>query len=156
MGWLGAIAVAIAWCGTEGFPAEPPAGGAAQLPEPIPFDSLTDARYRDTAKRLAAALATDDTLAFRALHTDAGWQQADDWWKSLLANQKRTFGRVVRVDGIALFGMNASSGSPHSARRSRRSRRCAVTKYLPFATGSRAITCCSAAAWIDSSDCVPA
>lgn len=66
---------------------------------PYPFDSLTTARYRLTAGALAKALATDDARAFRALHSDSGWAQADDWWQGMLAMQKRRYGPVVRVVG---------------------------------------------------------
>jgi len=64
-----------------------------------PFDSLTTVRYRTAAIALAKAVATDDTKSFRALHSSAGWAQADEWWKALLRDQKRRFGRVVRAVG---------------------------------------------------------
>lgn len=77
----------------------PPAGARAvtdggALPEPAPFDSATAARYADVARRLAAAMGTSDAAAFRALHTDAGWERAGDWWQEMLAGQRRSFGPV--------------------------------------------------------------
>jgi hypothetical protein len=67
--------------------------------QPVPFDSATTARYREVAAGLAAAVATGDTAAFRSLHTDSGWAQTDDWWKGMLADQKKSFGRIVRARG---------------------------------------------------------
>ena len=69
------------------------------IPSPIPFDSVTTARYLATSRALATAMATDDVKTFRALHTDAGWAQADDWWQGMLAAQKRKYGPVVRAYG---------------------------------------------------------
>jgi hypothetical protein len=69
------------------------------LPEPVPFDSATTLRYRESAAKLAAAVGTGDPAAFRALHTNAGWAQTDDWWKAMLADHKRSFGRIVRAVG---------------------------------------------------------
>jgi hypothetical protein len=66
---------------------------------PVPFDSVTTALYRQTALALARALATGDAKSYRALHTDAGWAQADDWWQAMLANQKERFGGVARIEG---------------------------------------------------------
>jgi hypothetical protein len=74
-------------------------GGALIEFTPIPFDSVTAGRYQETAVLLARAIATGDGVAFRALHSDAGWDQTDDWWKAMLVNQKRRFGAVVRVVG---------------------------------------------------------
>jgi len=67
--------------------------------QPVPFDSATTARYRDAAVKLAAAVATGDAAAFRSLHTDSGWAQTDDWWRAMLADQKKSFGRIVRAVG---------------------------------------------------------
>jgi hypothetical protein len=66
---------------------------------PISFDSVTTARYRTTAAALARAMATGDAKEFRSLHSDAGWAQADDWWRAMLANQRKKFGPVVRAYG---------------------------------------------------------
>jgi len=66
---------------------------------PVPFDSATTARYHDTAARLAAAVGTNDARAFRALHSDVGWEKADDWWKAMMADQRRSFGRVSSIRG---------------------------------------------------------
>jgi hypothetical protein len=75
-------------------------GGAPAEFTPIPFDSATAGRYRETAILLARAIATGDREAFRALHSDAGWEQTDDWWKAMLVDQKKRFGAVVRVVGL--------------------------------------------------------
>jgi len=75
------------------------APAASSLPEPVPFDSATTARYHDVSVRLAAALATGDTAAFRALHSEAGWEKAIDWWREMLRNQRRALGEIVRVVG---------------------------------------------------------
>ncbi len=88
--------------GAQGFHGAPETlapGEAEAALEPVPFDSATTARYADTGRRLAAAVATGDAGGFRALHTEAGWAQADDWWKAMLANQKRSFGPVVAARG---------------------------------------------------------
>lgn len=82
---------------------------------PVPFDSAATARYRRTALALAAAMGTGDAKAFRELHTDAGWAQADDWWKGMLENQKRSFGRVVKAEGPlrgVVRGGNLGAGIP--------------------------------------------
>jgi hypothetical protein len=92
--WLGAASALAADAPGGSRPAE-----ATTDLTPIPFDSVTTARYRETAGALAKAMATDDAKAFRALHTDAGWAQADDWWQGMLANQKKKFGPVVRAYG---------------------------------------------------------
>lgn len=72
-----------------------PSEASAEL-GPLPFDSLTSARYRQTALDPAKAVATDDAAAFRALHTDAGWAQTDDWWQSMLAMHKQECGKGAR------------------------------------------------------------
>jgi hypothetical protein len=75
---------------------EPPVPAELQ---PVPFDSVTTARYRAVASKLAAAVGENDARAFRALHSEAGWERADDWWKAMMANQRRSFGRVMSVRG---------------------------------------------------------
>lgn len=96
--WAGAAAASM-----EGDSRPPETSPARDsLPpelRPAPFDSATTARYREVAAKLAKAVATGDADEFRSLHTEAGWEQADDWWKAMLAGQRRSFGRIVSAAG---------------------------------------------------------
>lgn len=97
--WLAAACPGPATPSAAAAPEADSSGGAVSAFIPVPFDSATTERYRATAVRLARAIATGEAEAFRALHTDAGWEQTDDWWKAMLVNQKKRFGPVVRVVG---------------------------------------------------------
>lgn len=96
------IVTALLFAGATGSPAAPvtPAGGASALPAPEPFDSTTTILYLRTGRALAKAVARGDSVAFRALYADSAWDQADDWTRAMLANQKRKFGPVVSAHGL--------------------------------------------------------
>lgn len=77
------------------------AGGIdSALSAPEPFDSTTTVRYLQTGRALARAVATGDSVAFRALYADSAWVAADDWTRAMLVNQKRKFGPVVSGHGL--------------------------------------------------------
>jgi hypothetical protein len=98
---LSRLAVALMIAGSAHAADTTGTPGSDLAPElrPVPFDSVTTARHHATAARLAAAIGSGDAPAFRALHSDAGWKQADDWWKAMYAEQKKRHGPILQVVG---------------------------------------------------------
>lgn len=85
---------------------------------------LTDAereRYKQVAVALVTAINAEDRNAYRALHTDKGWNTAIDWWKNMFALQTSKWGRInrawpptrgiVRVGGLGFRGDEGASGA---------------------------------------------
>lgn len=64
-----------------------------------PLDAAERARYAKVGRAVVEDLATGDLAAFRALHSDGGWDSSDAWWRSLLAPQRQRFGTIVEAWG---------------------------------------------------------
>lgn len=80
----------------------------ASMPAAEPLSQQEQARYDAVALALTRALNAEDNAAYRALHTDAGWNEAIDWWRDMFAAQRARFGPIVRVypcvRGVVRFG----------------------------------------------------
>lgn len=76
--------------------------------ESPPLTADEQKRYDAVALALLRALEKEDKVAYRALHTDAAWNDAIDWWRDLFAAQRASFGPIVRgypcARGLIRFG----------------------------------------------------
>ncbi|MEQ8765618.1 MAG: hypothetical protein RL885_16960 [Planctomycetota bacterium] len=61
---------------------------------------LTEAerkQYSEIARKLVQAINAEDREAYRALHTDAAWSEAIDWWRDMFPQQIARFGRISKA-----------------------------------------------------------
>ena len=54
-------------------------------------------RYDQAAVALLRAIKADDKAAYRALHSDEGWNTAIDWWQAMFVKQRARFGPITRA-----------------------------------------------------------
>jgi hypothetical protein len=86
-----------------------------------PLSEADRERYTRVAASLVTAINAEDRVAYRALHTDEGWNTAIDWWQNMFAMQTSKWGRidrawpptrgVIRVGGIGFRGDEGERGA---------------------------------------------
>lgn len=86
----------------------------AKPPEPPALTNSEQARYDAVVRKLVAAINDRDKTAYRALHTDAAWANAIDWWRDMFTAQVLKFGPIRRAyppqRGMVRFGKMGMGG----------------------------------------------
>lgn len=75
---------------TDSNAAKPPESGAA-------LSADEQARFDAAAVAWLRALNADDKAAYRALHSDEGWNKSIDWWQNMFTAQRAKFGAITRA-----------------------------------------------------------
>lgn len=86
-----------------------------------PLSQTDRERYTRVGVALVTAINAEDRDAYRALHSDEGWNTAIDWWQNMFAMQTGRWGRidrawpptrgVIRVGGMGFRGSEGEGGA---------------------------------------------
>ncbi len=99
-------AVAIVWMQAlaQSNPSTQPAGGweagsgtRSPASRAAALSPKEQQRYDQVAIALLQAIKADDKAAYRALHSDEGWNTAIDWWQAMFVRQRARFGPITRA-----------------------------------------------------------